>query len=504
MRARLIALSTATTLVLAGCSLLPGQDEPTAVPSEVTQVPEGQEALARFYEQQLTWDDCEDLTGECAELEVPVDYGEPEGSTLKVGVLKVPAKRKKQGSLVVNPGGPGGSGMEYASVADYIVSPEVRDRFDVVGFDPRGVGRSAPVDCLDDAALDTFLGADPTPDDEAEQREQDLVMRSMGEGCSELSGDVAPHVSTEEAARDMDVLRAVLGEAQLTYLGKSYGTFLGATYADLFPEQVGRFVLDGVLAPDLTSAEINIGQAKGFDTATREWAASCAEEGCALGGTADEVVDRMLGILKDLDTQPVPGAGGLELTEGWATLGVAQAMYDQGMWSTLTDALVAADGGQGQDLMQMAFQYADRNAGGDYPGNIMEAIYAVNCLDHPEPEGAERDEMVETAEREAPIWGQFIAGGSGPCGEWPWEPVREPRTIDAQGANPILVIGTTRDPATPYEWAERLHDQLPDSRLVTHEGDGHTAYMRQNSCVDKVVDAFWLKGDLPDEDVTCS
>ena len=163
-------------------------------------------------------------------------------------------------------------------------------------------------------------------------------------------------------------------------------------------------------------------------------------------------------------------------------------MYDQGMWSTLTDALVAAEGGQGQDLMQMAFQYADRTAGGDYPGNIMEAIYAVNCLDHPEPEGAERYEMVETAEREAPIWGQFIAGGSGPCGGWPWEPVREPRTIDAQGANPILVIGTTRDPATPYEWAERLHDQLADSRLVTHEGDGHTAYMRQNSCVDKVVD----------------
>ncbi|MBM6547191.1 alpha/beta fold hydrolase [Janibacter sp. YIM B02568] len=504
MRAQLLALFTATALVLSGCSLLPGQDEPTAVPADATQAPEGQEDLARFYEQRLDWGDCGDLTGECAELEVPVDYEQPEGETLRIGVLKVPAKREKQGSLVLNPGGPGGSGMEYASAADYVVSPQVRDRFDVVGFDPRGVGRSAPVDCLDDRALDEFLGSDPTPDDAAEEEQQGAVMRSMGQGCEELSGTIAPHMSTAEAARDMDVLRAALGESQLDYLGKSYGTYLGATYADLFRDKVGRFVLDGVLAPDLTAAEVNIGQAKGFDTATREWAAACVEEGCPFGGTQDEVIDRVRGILEDLDSNPVPGAAGLELTEGWATLGIAQAMYDQGAWSTLTDALASVEEGDGRDLMEMAFQYASRNAGGDYAGNIMEAIYAVNCLDRPEPEGAEREEMVEEAERVAPIWGQFIAGGSGPCSEWPWEPVGEPRPIDAKGANPILVVGTTRDPATPYEWAQRLHDQLADSRLITHEGDGHTAYMRQNDCVDKAVDTFWLTGELPAEDITCS
>ena len=503
--ARLVATGAASALLLSGCSFLPGQDEPTAADPSATVPPQGQEDLARYYEQDLSWGDCEGgAEGECSELEVPVDYEGPEGETLKIAVLKVAAKRKKQGSLVVNPGGPGGSGTEYASYADYVVSGDVRDRFDVVGFDPRGVGRSAPVDCLDDGALDDFLGQDPTPDDAAEEQALVDSGKAMGLGCEQKSGTVAPHVSTPEAARDMDVLRAALGESQLTYLGKSYGTYLGATYAELFPDKVGRFVLDGVVAPDLTTAEMNIGQAKGFDTATRAWARSCAEDDCALGSTEDEVIETMQGILDDLDESPIPGAGDLELTEGWASLGIAQAMYDQGAWSTLTDALVAVQGGDGKDLMQLAFQYADRNPDGQYAGNIMEVIYAVNCLDHPEPEGDEREQMIEQAKEDAPIWGEVIAGGSGPCASWPYEPVVEPHTISAKGAAPILVIGTTRDPATPYAWAQRLHDQLDESRLVTHEGDGHTAYMRQNSCVDSAVDDFWLTGELPEQDITCS
>lgn len=509
MRPRLLALSAAGVLLVSGCSLLPGQGGSGSSSStggpDVTAPPEGQEDLARFYEQQLSWGSCDGgMSGECAELEVPVDYEDPGGETITIGVLKVGAKGKRQGSLVVNPGGPGGSGMEYASYADYIVSTSIRDRFDVVGFDPRGVGRSAPIDCLDDAELDAYLGMDPTPDDAAEEATFEEEGTKLAEGCKQRSGTLAPHVSTPEAAKDMDVLRAVLGESKLTYLGKSYGTYLGATYAELFPDRVGRFVLDGVVAPDLTAAEINIGQAKGFDTATREWAKSCAEEGCALGSTEEEVIASMKALLKDLDSSPVPGDGGLELTEGWATLGIVQAMYDQGAWSTLTSALESARKGDGKDLMQLAFQYGDRNPDGSYAGNIMEVIYAVNCLDHPEPTGSEHDAMVAQAKKEAPIWGESIAGGSSACAQWPYEPVVQPHRIEAKGADPILVIGTTRDPATPYEWAKRLDEQLADSRLITHEGDGHTAYMRQSSCVDKAVDEFWLKGTLPQEDLTCS
>lgn len=492
----ILALTTAS-----GCSLLEDRGpQPTGIPSSSGAAPAG---LEKFYDQKLDWSDCQG--GQCAKLEVPVSWEDPGGDTIEVAVLKAPAKGKKVGSLVVNPGGPGGSGVEYAQYADYIVSPKVRRSFDVVGFDPRGVGQSAPIDCLEDNQLDGFLGMDPTPDDDAERDEVARIAKDFAAGCEEKSGALLGHVSTKDAAKDMDVLRAVLGDSKLTYLGKSYGTYLGATYAELFPDKVGRFVLDGVVAPDLTSEEITIGQAKGFDTATRAWARSCIEDGgCPLGPSEQEVVDTVLDELEKLDRKPVSGAGGLQLTEGWAMLGVARAMYDQGIWSELTDAIVALRKGNGSPLGQLALQYAERSPNGSYTGNIMEVIYAVNCLDHPEETDPDkRKELAERATKEAPIWGRFLVTGTTACAEWPVEPVNQPHTIEAKGADPILVVGTTRDPATPYEWAQRLDDQLADSRLVTHDGDGHTAYMRQNDCVDKAVDTYWLTGKMPEEGLRC-
>lgn len=499
---RVVAAVSALLLPVAGCSLLEPGATPTGLTTGDTKPPAGTTGLERFYSQDLDWGGCQGSDGECATLEVPMDYEDPDGQTIEIAVLRVQAKGEAAGSLVVNPGGPGGSGVDYAAAADFIVSDQIRRHFDVVGFDPRGVGRSHPVDCLSDADMDDYLAKDPTPDTPEEKSSGERAQKDFADGCKDKTGELLGHVSTADAARDMDVLRAALGDGKLTYLGKSYGTYLGATYADLFPDRAGRMVLDGVLPPDATSEEVAIGQAKGFDTATRAWAQDCVDDDCALGSSVDEVVEHVQSQLEELDEQPLPASAGIELTEGWATWGIAQAMYDQGMWSQLTDALVAADDGDGGPLSELGRAYAGRDSGGTYQNNMLEALPAVSCLDTPDGPG-DPDDLVARAVKEAPIWGRALAWES-PCARWPVDATNTPHEVDAEGADPILVVGTTRDPATPYEWAERLHEQLADSALITHEGDGHTAYMRQNSCVDEAVDEFWLAGTTPDGgELTC-
>jgi pimeloyl-ACP methyl ester carboxylesterase len=511
-RLALIAGVAALATALAGCSLVDdlrqdSQARPTASVSPQPPPP-GAEALARFYSQRLAWSDC---TGaDCATLTVPLDYDDPDGATVDLAMIRVPAKRSSAriGSLVINPGGPGGSGVDYVRAADFIVTPGVRDAYDLIGFDPRGVGRSAPIDCLTDRQLDAFLGSDPTPDTPEEERQLAASAAGFARACGENAGPLLAHVSTVDVARDMDVMRAALGEERLTYLGKSYGTFLGATYADLFPENVGRFVLDGVVAPDLTFDEVNLGQAEGFERATRRWAAYCASEGdCPLGTSTDQVMDGLRAFLASVDQSPLPRTGDNavpQLTEGWASLGIAAAMYDQGRWRILVDAMTDAVAGDGTALMQLADQYADRNPGGTYAGNIMEAIYAVNCLDTPESSSvSEHAQEAEAAADKAPTWGRFLMWSSMPCGYWPVPVTGEPHEVRAAGAEPIVVIGTTADPATPYEWAVRLDDQLESSALITYRGDGHTAYTRSNACVDDAVDAYYLEGTVPRDGLRC-
>jgi len=493
----------ALVLPVTGCSLLESGPEPSGLSSGDHEPPPGTQGLEPFYEQELKWSDCDE--GECAQLEVPLDWEEPEGKTIEIAVNRVPAKGDTAGSLIVNPGGPGGSGVDYAAAADQIVGESIRTNFDVVGFDPRGVGRSAPVDCVGDRELDEWMGRDPSPDDEAERAEAVDDATEFGQACKETTGELIGHVSTVDVAKDMDVLRSVLDDGKITYLGKSYGTLIGSTYADLFPDRVGRMVLDGVMPPDLTGQEGAIGQAKGFDTATRAWAKDCVEGDCPLGSSEGEVIESVQAKLKELDAEPVKANGGLELTEGWASVGIAQAMYDEGLWSRLTDALVSLDEGDGGPLMDLGMTYAGRDPAGRYRSNIMEALPAVNCLDRGvDTDPQEWAKVAEKVEAEAPIWGGFLAWESLSCATWPVEATGEAKKIDAQGADPILVVGTTRDPATPYVWAERLHEQLADSALITHEGDGHTAYMRQDDCVDEAVEEYWLTGTVPKgKELTC-
>jgi pimeloyl-ACP methyl ester carboxylesterase len=512
VKGRVLVAATAVMAVgLSGCSLLPGGDSgqaATPLPSASRTPPAGSEALAKFYGQTLDWKKC--AGGQCAGLSVPMDHAKPDGEAITVQVLRVPASRKSQriGSLVVNPGGPGGSGVDYARAADFIVGKPVRQRFDVVGFDPRGVQRSSPVDCLTDEQMDDFLAQDPTPDDPAEVQTFLGSMKVLGDGCLTRTGPLLGHISTDDTAKDMDILRSALGDAKLNYLGKSYGTQLGAVYAGLFPQLVGRFVLDGVLPPDLTWEESAVGQAEGFERAAHAYAKDCVNQGgCPLGDSESAVMSGMADLLKRLDSTPVPMQDGREseLTEGWATVGVAQAMYDQGSWSALTDALrqvVTKD--NGTELMQIADQYAQRDPSGRYTGNLLEAFYAISCLDNPgSPDPAYYEDIVAKASLKAPVFGPALAWGAATCSRWPVKEGPGPRKISAEGSGPIVVIGTTRDPATPYEWAVRERDQLANARLLTFDGDGHTAYTRSNDCIDGAVNDYYTSGKVPADNTNC-
>jgi pimeloyl-ACP methyl ester carboxylesterase len=507
----LAAGALAVALAVSGCSGL-GLGGDTAAPSTDAAAeagartpPSGQAGLARFYDQKLTWSSCRGF--QCARLTVPLDYARPDGATVSIAVLKAGAKGHRRGSLVVNPGGPGGSGVQYAAAADFIVSKQVRDSYDIVGFDPRGVGSSQPVTCLDDRELDAFLGEDPTPDTKAEEQSFAANAKDLAAKCAARGGPLLAHVSTIEAAKDMDVLRAALLSPKLDYLGKSYGTFLGATYADLFPAKVGRFVLDGVVAPDLTSTQVNQGQAEGFETATRAYVADCVKGGgCPLGSSVDEGMQRLRDFLKQLDTAPikVDDPHVTRLTEGWGSLGIAAAMYDESTWGSLTQALDSAFKGDGNALMKLADSYAERSQGGDYSGNLMQVIYAVNCLDRSDSKDlAHYEGQARAFQATAPTWGSFLAWSTVPCGFWPVPANNAPKKITAAGSGPIVVVGTTRDPATPYAWAKRLADQLQNGHLITYDGDGHTAYMRGGACVDGAVDAYLLKGTVPAAGLRC-
>ncbi|WP_462283877.1 alpha/beta hydrolase [Nostocoides sp.] len=505
------AVVATLALLLTGCSIPNPFDrrESSSSTTSSAALPSGQEALATFYRQQLAWTDCD--SAKCAKLTVPLDYAKPDGATIELSVLKVAARssRKRIGSLLVNPGGPGGSGVEYARYADFVVGAPVRDTYDVVGFDPRGVGDSDPVECLTPPEMDHYLGSDPTPDDAAEEQQSVTTAKDFGAACKTNASPLAEHVSTVEVAKDMDILRAAVGDAKLNYLGKSYGTFLGATYAGLFPANVGRMVLDGVLAPDLTPEEVLIGQAKGFEVATRAWAADCVQEGqCPVGSSVAQVMTGLGELFDKLDATPAPVTGDArvkQLTEGWAAYGLAQAMYDQGLWASLTSALKAlVNQNDGTALMGLADSYAERNVDGTYSGNMLQVFNAVNCLDSPDsPDIAVHRARAEKAEKEAPLFGRFIGWSGLMCGNWPIPATGKPHKIAAAGAAPIVVVGTTRDPATPYEWATRLAEQLDSGVLVTYDGDGHTAYTRSNACIDDALDDFYVKGTVPQDGLRC-
>ncbi len=466
-------------------------------------------ALARFYSQHLAWSACPDSGDEgdqCARLTVPLDYRHPAGRTIKIAVLKVPASGSRIGSLVVNPGGPGASGRSYAAAGGAYFGDPLLEHFDIVGFDPRGTGDSSPVDCLGDAAFNRVLAGNPSPSTPAEVAAYRLHQHRLITGCSRRSGALAAHVSTVESARDMDILRAALGESTMSYLGASYGTELGAMYAQLFPERVGRFVLDGAVDPTLGTHETLLQQAKGFQTALDAYAANCVQSsvGCFLGKDVAGVEQTISAILDQIAAHPLPAGGGRVLTVGDAFSGIGATLYNRAYWILLSAGLRSALGGDGSVLMQAADGYADRNADGTFNSNLLEAFVTISCLDDPYSiPYSQVPSQFAAFEKASPFFGREYAWSLTTCDGFTPRSDQPVPTIHARGAAPIVVIGTTRDPATPYRWAVALAHQLDSGVLISRDGDGHTGYHRGNTCVDQAVESYLVSGVVPRDGLSC-
>lgn len=385
-------------------------------------------SLSPYYGQQLRWHSCgSGATGfECATMRVPLDYAMPRGGEIKLALSRqkaTGARSRRLGSLLVNPGGPGGSAIDYLqryAAKNYPAS--VRARYDLVAMDPRGVARSEPVTCLTDSEMDAYAQVEQTPHNQAEIRQLVAALKKFAAGCAAHSGRVLGHVSTVEAARDMDVLRGVLGDGKLHYIGASYGTFLGATYAGLFPSRVGRLVLDGALDPSLSAERANRDQAAGFQTAFASFARDCARQSdCPLGASGTAAMGgRLKSFLTGLDAHPLPTARSRPLTESLATTGVIAAMYDQDAWPTLRKALSLAMEGDGSVLLALSDAYYERDAHGSY-SNLMAANAAVNCLDLPtafhSPDDVRR--AIPAFNKVSPVLGENLAWGGLSCAYWP-------------------------------------------------------------------------------------
>ncbi|MET9661064.1 alpha/beta hydrolase [Streptomyces sp. NPDC006510] len=501
----------ATTLGIAGL-LISGctSGSSTSASPSASSTPPVPAALNSYYAQQLKWRDCGVEGFQCTTMKAPLDYKNPDSGDIKLAVSrkKATGPGERIGSLLVNPGGPGGSAIEYLQSYAAVGYPaQVRARYDMVAIDPRGVARSEPVVCLTGPQMDSYTEVDQTPDDAAEVTTLSGTYQQFAGGCEKRSGEILPHVSTVETARDMDMLRSLLGDEKLNYVGASYGTFLGATYAGLFPARVGRMVLDGAMDPSLTAIDLNRDQTAGFETAFQAFAADCVKKtDCPLGTTSTaDAATRLKRLFADLDARPIATGDSRRLTESLGTTGVIAAMYDESAWPQLREALAGAQKGDGSGLLSLSDSYYERRPNGTY-ANLMFANAAVNCLDLP-PAFADAKAVpraVPGFEKASPVFGRAFAWAALNCAHWPVPPTGTPHRIEAKGAAPIVVVGTTRDPATPYKWAQSLAGQLSSGTLLTYQGDGHTAYGRGSDCIDTAINTYLLEGTPPSKGKKCS
>lgn len=468
------------------------QPVPDVKPEGFVDPPAGS-GMERYLKQRVDWRTCG--TNECAKIAVPLDYARPDGQAITLSLQRQPAtKSPRLGTLFINPGGPGEPGTDM--VAGFASAG--LEGFDILGWDTRGSGQSTPVVCFGDKDADAYYDIDSSPDDEAEMKAMIAATKKLTMSCLEHSGPLLAHISTQDTARDLDLMRQLVGDPQLNYLGYSYGTYIGAVYAQLFPKKVGRLVLDS--AVNITD-DTSVIQAMGFDQALSHFAAWCAKQKCSLGKTEAEVVSRIVAFLNELDANPIP-VGAPKLTQSIGALGVGLFLYsNEQAWPTLLQALQdAMQDRNGAVLLRAGDLLTGRNDDGTYMGRFY-SFPAILCADVNDDgvEAAKRDWL--TDQTKAPVFGKFFGPGL-VCPLWAAAPAPKLH-ITAPGAKPILVVGATGDSATPYQQAVWMAKQLESGVLLTLKGEGHGQYGGKSKCIDQAVVKYLTTGTPPANGTTC-
>ncbi|GGL78193.1 peptidase [Streptomyces fumigatiscleroticus] len=438
---------------------------------------------------------------QCATLEAPLDWSRPDGETIGLALIRAKARGERRiGSLLFNFGGPGSSGVSMMPSYEPVVT-QLHERYDLVSWDPRGVGASEGIRCRSDKEIQAAESVDVTPDTPAEEKAYLQDAADFGKGCAKAAGKLLAHVSTTDTARDMDLMRQVLGDAKTYYFGISYGTELGGVYAHLFPQRVGRMILDAVVDPTADTAGHAENQARGFQRALNDYLKSTGQD-------PEQGSQKIADLLRRLDAQPLPASSkGRELTQSLAVVGIVQSLYSENSWPLLTSALDSAEQGDGSELLALADEYNERDPSGHY-NTTTHAQRAISCLDDRQrPTVDEARELLPRFEEISPVFGDFMGWDTaGWCHDWPVAGQYETPEVSAPGAAPILVVGNTGDPATPYEGAPRMADELGKKVgvVLTWKGEGHTAYGSGSDCVDSAVNGYLLNGTVPRDGKVCS
>ena len=498
------------TLTLGGCfplGLLTQDDAPSeSTPTGETVAPE----LQGYYDQVLTWESC-GSGAQCTTVVAPMDWENPsEATDIELALTRHVAGGTALGSLFVNPGGPGGSGYDFihdSDSLDYAVSENLQENFDVIGWDPRGVGKSTPVTCYGDAELDEYLFGIPpeTPETPEWVVSVTAAAKEFADSCLAGTGESLGFVDTKSTVRDLDLMRALVGDTKLNYLGYSYGSEIGTTYIDEFPAKVGRLVLDGALDPTLSNAEVIVTQSAAFEKTLHSYLAACPElDNCPFTGNLDADLATIRADFDRLQADPIPGADG-RLLDGYVLdTATTTALYSEDSWPYLNDLYSEIAVGETQTAFLLAdFYYGREN--GRYVDNSFQSFIAVQCLDYETiTDPAETAALSAAIVAAAPTFNRPSILGDVLCGNWPF-PFRgdAPAPASGVGADPVLVISTTGDPATPYQWGVALSQQLANGHLVSFTGEGHTAYNKTSDCVNSTVDDYFITGTVPAADPQC-
>ncbi len=448
----------------------------------------------------ISWTPCMgDL--QCGTLVVPLNYAEPGGPTIPIAVARYPAEvpADRIGSLVIDPGGPGVSGIDDMANELNVLTPQLLDDFDIVMFDPRGVERSDPVTCGETPGAAPATLSDPVPTTPAEVSATIAGLKQYAAACEKASSTILPYVGTVDVARDMERLRLALGDSGLTYMGQSYGTLLGLTYAAMFPKHVRAMVLDSVIDPALSLNQMTLGQAQGFENQLDAFFSWCADTASCPWRPDGDPTTAVVALIASSAATPVPAGNGRVAGAGELYDALLDGLYSQSDWPELGDALAADAAGDGATVVAMSDHY---NTNGSTNGD--DANVAVNCLDHPASHDlAAYGYLADVFKASAPVFGPLLAWGEATSAVWPALPTRTVGPVSAVGAPPILVIGTTNDPATPYVWAVNVAHQLRASALLTVDGDNHVSYF-YSACVRADVQAYLVDGTTPASGATCT